>query len=904
MAVKDINDIKKVVETAKERLQKLNDMGQKTTDAIIKASKSKSEYEESKRPFTVVDGKNITNGSFVDNSFHSDDINSVYLKNENKDNSEDVKTVAENKSEAETSSKDIKDVSENMSNTKPEKTEQINRTEKSDKAEKQNKVEPTHQNKKEQPRQRKNDNQNAKPAAKKNDDGKQQTRRDGKEQKPYSNSKDNNSGHGRSQFNKPDAFDKDKDDDIYQKDKKSSQRSNKSQRSSGDSLMSAPQMKESRENRDRSNARDAAKTNNSRSAAYDSDRKSKSVRKIKDNSIQDGWDDDSPRSGNRMKPNKAKKQQTQQHKIEPIKIEKAVINSETITVKELSEKIGKPVAEIIKKLFGLGILATINQEIDFETCELVAVDYGIELELSVAKSFEEVLNESSEDDDDEANLVERPPVVTIMGHVDHGKTSLLDAIRNSSITDGEAGGITQHIGAYTVNCNGRSITFIDTPGHEAFTSMRARGAQVTDVVILVVAADDGIKPQTIEAINHAKAAEVPIIVAINKMDKPTANPERVKQQLTEYGLLPEEWGGETICVEVSAKNHTNLNLLLEMVLLQADVLELKANPNRKAKGTIIEAELHKSRGPLATVLVQNGTLKVGDTIVAGTAYGRVRAMMDDKGRRVTEAGPSCAVEVLGFSEVPSAGDILIVADADKLSRQVAEERKDKIKAEQIKSMQKITLDDLFNQVKEGQIKDLNIIIKADVHGSVEAVKQALEKLSNDEVRVRCIHGAVGAITESDVMFAAASNAIIIGFNVRPDSTVKAAAEREKVDIRLYRVIYNAIEDIENAMKGMFAPVYTEVELGTISVRNTFKVSGVGTIAGAYVQSGKVSRSASVRVVRDGIIIHEGKIASLKRFKDDAREVNAGYECGIGLESFNDIKEGDIIVAFVVEEVKR
>ena len=612
-----------------------------------------------------------------------------------------------------------------------------------------------------------------------------------------------------------------------------------------------------------------------------------------------GWDEDGAYGSK-----KKKKQQAPIHKPEPVKIEKAVITSETITVKELSEKIGKPAAEIIKKLFILGIMATINQEIDFDTCSLIASDYGIELEHNVAKTFEEVLQESSDEVDESTELVERPPVVTIMGHVDHGKTSLLDAIRNSSVTEGEAGGITQHIGAYTVTCNGRTITFIDTPGHEAFTSMRARGAQVTDIVILVVAADDGIMPQTVEAINHAKAANVPIIVAINKMDRETANPERVKQQLTEHGLVSEEWGGDTICVPVSAKTQMGLDSLLEMVLLEADVLELKANPNRLAKGTIIEAELDKGRGPIATVLVQNGTLKIGDTIVAGTAYGRVRAMVDDKGKRVAKARPSQPVEVLGFSEVPAAGDILNVAEIDKLSRQVAEERRDKQKAEQLKNLSKVSLDDLFSQIAEGQIKDLNIIVKADAQGSVEAVKQALEKLSNDEVRVRCIHGGVGAITGSDIMFASASNAIIIGFNVRPDAAARAAAEKEKVDMRLYRIIYNAIEDIEKAMKGMFKPVYEENTLGRISVRDTFKVSGVGTIAGAYVQDGKVTRNAQIRVVRDGIVIHEGKIASLKRFKDDAKEVAAGYECGIGIENFNDIREGDTIEAFEMVEVKR
>ena len=635
---------------------------------------------------------------------------------------------------------------------------------------------------------------------------------------------------------------------------------------------------------------------------YDTDKKAKNKKAIQKESGPDArnWEDDGVVGNRKVKRGK----QQPVHRPEPVVIEKAVITTELISVKELSEKIGKPAAEIIKKLFMLGIMATINQEIDFDTCELIASEYNIELEQKLSKSFEEVLSDSADEEDSPDQLVERPPVVTIMGHVDHGKTSLLDAIRNSSVTEGEAGGITQHIGAYTVVCNGRKITFIDTPGHEAFTSMRARGAQVTDIVILVVAADDGIMPQTIEAINHAKAANVPIVVAINKMDRPEADPERVKQQLTEYGLVSEEWGGDTICVPVSAKTHLNLDTLLEMVLLQADVLELKANPKRLAKGTIIEAKLDKGRGPIATVLVQNGTLKKGDTIVAGMAYGRVRAMMDDRGRVVTEAGPSMPVEVLGFNEVPDAGDILNVAEIDKLSRQVVEERRDKLKAAQLKNLSKVSLDDLFSQMAEGELKDLNLIIKADVQGSVEAVRQALEKLSNDEVRVKCIHGGVGAITGSDIMFASASNAIVIGFNVRPDSTARTMAEREKVDVRTYRVIYNAIEDVENAMKGMFKPVYQEVELGRASVRNTFKVSGVGTIAGAYVQDGKVTRNAQVRVVRDGVVVHEGKIASLKRFKDDAREVAAGYECGIGIEGFNDVQEGDVIEAFIMEEVQR
>ena len=640
---------------------------------------------------------------------------------------------------------------------------------------------------------------------------------------------------------------------------------------------------------------------NRNNSNYDKDKKAKNKKAMqKENGPSVVWDEDGS-MGNRRKGKSSKQEAV---KPAPVVIDHAVITSETITVKELSEKIGKPAAEIIKKLFLVGIMATINQDIDFDTCELIANDYGITLEQQIAKSYEDVLADNAQEEDREDQLQPRPPVVTIMGHVDHGKTSLLDAFRHSNVTAGEAGGITQHIGAYTVMCKGRQITFIDTPGHEAFTSMRARGAQVTDIVILVVAADDGIMPQTIEAINHAKAANVPIVVAVNKIDKPGADPEKVTQQLTEYGLVSEDWGGDTIVVPVSAKKNINLDTLLEMVLLQADVLELRANPNRLAKGTVIEAKLDKARGPLATVLVQNGTLKKGDTIIAGTAYGRIRAMIDDKGRTVNTAGPSTPVEILGFNEVPEAGDVMNVADADKLTRQVAEERKDKIKAAQIKAMQKVSLDELFNQMAEGDLKELNIIVKADVQGSAEAVKQSLEKLSNDEVRVRCIHNAVGAITESDIMFASASNAIVIGFNVRPDAAARATAEKEKVDVRTYRVIYNAIEDVEAAMKGMFKPVFQEVEMGRISVRNTFKISGVGTIAGAYVQDGKVTRSAQVRVVRDGVVVYDGKISSLKRFKDDVREVAAGYECGISFENFNDVHEGDVIEAYTMEQVER
>ncbi|MBQ6332984.1 MAG: translation initiation factor IF-2 [Clostridia bacterium] len=615
-----------------------------------------------------------------------------------------------------------------------------------------------------------------------------------------------------------------------------------------------------------------------------------------------GWEDDG-QMGNRRKV-KRHEAEAQQPKPAPVVIDHAVITTETITVKDLSEKLGKPANEILKKLLMLGIIANINQELDFDTCELIAGEFNITLEQQLAKSFEDVLLDAADDVDAPETLKPRPPVVTIMGHVDHGKTSLLDAIRNSHVTAGEAGGITQHIGAYTVTLNGKQITFIDTPGHEAFTAMRARGAQVTDVVILVVAADDGIMPQTIEAINHAKAAGVPIVVAINKIDRDTADPERVKQQLTEYGLVTEEWGGDTICVPVSAKKQINLDQLLEMVLLQADVLELKANPDRLAKGTIIEAQLDKARGPVATVLVQNGTLKKGDMIVAGTAFGKVRAMMDDKGRLVNSAGPSMPVEVLGFNEVPAAGDMLFAANDDKLSRQVADERRQKAKAAQVKQAQKVSLDDLFSQMAEGDLKELNLIVKADVQGSVEAVKQSLEKLSNEEVRVKVIHSGVGAITGSDIMFASASNAIVIGFNVRPDSTARTAAEKEKVDVRTYRVIYNAIEDVQNAMKGMFKPVYQEVELGRCTVRSTFRISGVGTIAGAYVNEGKVTRTAQVRVVRGGIVLHDGKIGSLKRFKDDAKEVMAGYECGISIENFNDILEDDVIECYEMEEVKR
>ncbi len=601
---------------------------------------------------------------------------------------------------------------------------------------------------------------------------------------------------------------------------------------------------------------------------------------------------------------KEKKKSQQPKKIIPVKVITEIEIPETITVGEFASKIGKTGAEIVKKLMMLGVMATMNQSIDFETAELIASDYDITVNKEIVLTKEDLLMQERPEEDKPEDLQERPPVVVVMGHVDHGKTSLLDAIRHTSVTSTEAGGITQHIGAYGVKLNNRDITFLDTPGHEAFTTMRARGAQVTDIAILVVAADDGIMPQTIEAINHAKAAGVQIIVAINKIDKDGANPDRVRQSLVEYGLVPEEWGGDTICVEVSAKKQINIDGLLEMVLLVADMQELKANPNRAAEGTVIEARIDKSRGPIATVLVQNGTLNVGDFIIAGTSVGRVRAMVNDKGRRVKTAGPSTPVEILGLNEAPSGGDNLMVVSNEKLARDVAEQRKQEIQENKFNQVVKVSLDNLFSQIDEGNMKELSVIIKADVQGSVEAVKQSIEKLSNNEVRVRAIHGGVGAINESDVMLADASNAIIIGFNVRPDVGAVSAAEQHDVDIRLYRVIYQAIEEMEAAMKGMLDPEYKENVIGYAEVRQTFKVSGVGTIAGCYVTQGKIQRNADIRLVRDGIIIHEGKIDSLKRFKDDAKEVSENFECGLGIENFNDIKEGDTIECFVMEEIER
>lgn len=604
-----------------------------------------------------------------------------------------------------------------------------------------------------------------------------------------------------------------------------------------------------------------------------------------------------------VKPNKKNKfeddtEEEIEDGVKTIKITKAV------TVKYFSEQLDVQASEIIKKLIKRGIMANINQEIDYYTASAIAEDYGV-----IAEIADEIdllqLAFADEDGDSEEDMVERPPVVVVMGHVDHGKTSLLDCIRSSTVQTTEAGGITQHIGAYTVTIDNKNIAFLDTPGHEAFTAMRMRGAQVTDIAILVVAADDGVMPQTIEAINHAKAANIDIIVAINKIDKPGANPDKVKQELVEYGLMAEDWGGETICVPVSALNNKGIDQLLEMIILVSQMKELKANPNKKARGTIIEALLDKGRGPVATVLVQEGTLSIGDPIVAGGTYGKIRAMMDDKGNKVKTATPSMPVEILGLSEVPLAGDMFYVANSDKQARHVAESiiaqsRVDMIKA----SSQKVSLEDLFNQIQLGNIKDLNIVVKADVQGSVEAVKNSLERLSNDEVRIRTIHGGVGAITETDVMLASASNAIIIGFNVRPDVSAKRIADVEKVDIRLYRVIYSAIEDINAAMKGMLDPIFEEKVLGHAEIRQIFKASGVGTIGGSHVTDGKFTKNSKVRILRTGKVIYDGTLDALKRFKDDVKEVNSGYECGLLFTKFNDIKEGDIAEAYIMVEVPR
>ncbi len=612
-----------------------------------------------------------------------------------------------------------------------------------------------------------------------------------------------------------------------------------------------------------------------------------------------GLDDEVVRGGKRAR---AAKKPSAQQMMAPIHIDKAYMTAETITVKDLTERIGKPAGEILKKLILLGIMANINSELDFDTASLVCSEFDVALEMKLDRTAEDALAEENVEDKEE-DLKPRPPVITIMGHVDHGKTSLLDYIRKSHVTAGEAGGITQHIGAYTVNMNGRTITFLDTPGHEAFTAMRARGTQATDIAVLVVAADDGVMPQTVESINHARAANVPIVVAINKIDKEGANPDRVKQDLTAYNLVPEEWGGETIMAPVSAATGEGVDELLEMILLQADMLQLRANPDRMARGVIIEAKLDKNRGPLATVLLKNGTLHVGDNIVAGMAFGRVRALVNDRGERVKEAGPSMPVEIAGFTEVPEAGDDMMAVADDRLSRQVATERREKLRAARTATTN-VSLDNLFDNINAGKLKTLNLVVKADVQGSVEAVKQALVKLSNDEVKVHILHSAVGAITKDDVNLASAFGAIIIGFNIRPDAGARDAAAKEGVDVRLYRIIYQAIEDIEAAMKGMLAPKYREEIIGHAEVRSVFRVTGVGTVAGGYVLDGRLQRNASVRLVRDNVIVFDGKLSSLRRFKDDVKEVNAGYECGIGLENYNDIKENDEIECYIQQEIER
>ena len=609
---------------------------------------------------------------------------------------------------------------------------------------------------------------------------------------------------------------------------------------------------------------------------------------------------------NKFKGNKARNEE--QEKMRRLQMEiarKAPVTvkiPEEITVGELASRMKKTAGEVIKCLMKNGVLAAINQTIDFDTAEFVAEEFGCKVEREITVTIEEKIIDDHEDTAEE--LVTRAPVVVVMGHVDHGKTSTLDAIRKTSVTAGEAGGITQHIGAYTVDVNGNMVTFLDTPGHAAFTSMRARGAKSTDIAILVVAADDGIMPQTIESINHAKAANVPIIVAINKMDKPEANPDRIKQQLTEHDLICEEWGGDTIIVPISAKTGMGLDELLEMVILTAEVQELKANPNRRAKGTVIEARLDKTRGPIATLLVQNGTLNQGDIVIAGTAVGRVRVMTNDKGRTVKTAGPSVPVEITGLAEVPAPGDEFNAVIDERMARELVEQRKQKIKDDAANAMQKVTLDNLFAKMQEGEMKELPLIVKADVQGSAEAIKASLEKISNEEVRVRVIHTGVGAINESDILLASTAGAIIVGFNVRPDAGAQASAQRTAVDMRFYRVIYDAIDEIEAAMKGMLAPTYQEAVIGHAEVRMTYKVSAVGTIAGCMVKDGKVSRDAQVRVLRDNIVIHEGEVGSLQRFKDAAKEVTAGYECGMSILKFNDIKEGDIFECFVMEEVKR
>ena len=614
------------------------------------------------------------------------------------------------------------------------------------------------------------------------------------------------------------------------------------------------------------------------------------------------------KSGRRGGPQSNKSKQEEADRLRRLRLE--VIKKTPVTVQipdeisvgELASRMKKTGAEVVKCLMKNGIMASLSQLIDFDTAAIIAEEMGCKVEKEVVVTIEEKLIDDHKDD--EKDLVPRAPVVVVMGHVDHGKTSLLDYIRHAHVASGEAGGITQHIGAYQVQIHGKPITFLDTPGHEAFTSMRARGAMVTDIAILVVAAEDGIMPQTVESINHAKAAGIPIIVAINKMDKPEANPERIKQQLTEYGLVCEEWGGDTIVCPISAKTGMGVDNLLEMLTLTAEVSELKANPNRAAQGTVIEARLDKGRGPVATLLVQNGTLKQGDIIIAGTSVGRVRAMVGDKGQMITSAGPSVPVEITGLSETPSAGATFNAVADEKLARELVEQRKEEARAKANAPVTKVSLEDLFSQIQAGEMKNLNIIVKADVQGSVEAVKASLEKLSNDEVRVRVIHCAVGAINESDVMLASTSGAIIVGFNVRPDANAKETAARSNVDMRMYRVIYDAINEVEAAMKGMLAPKFREVDLGRAEVRNVFKITGAGVIAGCYVTDGKVQRNAQVRLLRDNVVVFEGKLSSLKHYKEDVKEMAAGFECGMSLEGHNDIKEGDVVECFIMEEIPR
>lgn len=606
--------------------------------------------------------------------------------------------------------------------------------------------------------------------------------------------------------------------------------------------------------------------------------------------------------GNQRGNNRGRYQQETVKKEKIDNTPKKIIVRGSMTVGETAKLLHKDASEVIKKLLFLGTMATINQELDLDAIQLIATEFGVEVEIKI--KVEEDNFETFEEIDDAADLLERPPVVTIMGHVDHGKTTLLDAIRKTSVTEGEAGGITQHIGAYQVEVNQKKITFLDTPGHEAFTTMRARGAQVTDITIIVVAADDGVMPQTVEAISHAKAAGVPIIVAVNKIDKEGANPDQIKQALTAYELVPEEWGGDTIFCEISAKQRIGLENLLEMILLVAEVQEYKANPNKRARGTVIEAELDKGRGPVARVLIQHGTLKVGDSFVAGVHFGRIRAMVNDKGKRLKEAGPSTPVEITGLTDVPQAGDPFLVYEDERKARDIADRRAIALRQSEMTANSRVTLDDLFKHIKDGEIKDLNVIIKGDVQGSVEALKSSLEKIEVEGVRVKILHHGVGAVTESDIILASASNAIIIGFNVRPEPAAKATADQEKVDIRLHNIIYNVIEEIEQAMKGMLDPIFKEVVLGQAEVRNVFKITGSGTIAGCMVTSGKIARNAQTRLIRGGIVVHEGKIDSLKRFKDDQKEVAQGYECGISLERYHDIKEGDVIEAFIMESVER